>query len=391
MKRIHRGRAGRTIPVLLVLVMLLCSIPAMAAGSELELSTPYPGQSAKAGDNLTYSVTLHNGTEQGLTAELSAAVLPEGWEGYFEGSGTKISHIYAKAGGDATASFSLSIPAETQDGIYTVVLEAESGSYVSQLKLTLDVSAEEIGSSALTTQYASQEGASDTGFTFSTTVQNNTPNEQTYSLTANLPAGWSISFFPAGEQTQVAAITVPARSSQSVDVAVTPVAGVEAGEFKIPVSAISATETLETELSVTITGTYILTLSTPSGRLSFDAVANEQSAVTLSLYNQGNVDLQNVNLTSSAPDGWTVEFSESTVEILEAGAAREITAYVTPSEDAMSGDYALQLSAKTTETSDSADFRVTVKTQTVWGVVGIGLIAVAVLGLWLVFRKFGRR
>ncbi len=120
-------------------------------------------------------------------------------------------------------------------------------------------------------------------------------------------------------------------------------------------------------------------------------MANKQSAVTLQVSNQGNVDLQNVNLTSSAPTGWTVEFSESTIEVLEAGATREITAYVTPSEDAMSGDYAMSVSVKNTLASDSEDFRVTVKTETVWGVVGIVLLLVAVAGLWLVFQKFGRR
>lgn len=176
-----------------------------------------------------------------------------------------------------------------------------------------------------------------------------------------------------------------------MDVVVTPSADVEADTFTIPISAISATETLETELSVTIKGTYLVTLSTPSGRLSFDAVANQQSAVTLQVSNQGNVDLQNVNLTSSAPTGWTVEFSESTIEILEAGATREVTAYVTPSEDAMSGDYAMSISVKNTSASDSEDFRVTVKTETIWGVVGIGLLVLVMAGLWVVFQKFGRR
>ena len=144
-------------------------------------------------------------------------------------------------------------------------------------------------------------------------------------------------------------------------------------------------------MTVSITGTYILTLSTPSGRLSFDAVANKESIVSLTVSNQGNVDLKNVNLTSSAPSGWTVAFSESTIDLLEAGASRELTATVTPSEDAMSGDYALTLTAKNTEVSDTAEFRVTVETETIWGIVGVALILLAAAGLWFVFRKYGRR
>lgn len=75
----------------------------------------------------------------------------------------------------------------------------------------------------------------------------------------------------------------------------------------------------------------------------------------------------------------------------EAGATREVTVYVTPSEDAISGDYALMLTATGSETSDSAEFRVSVKTETVWGVVGVLLILAAVGGLTWVFRKYGRR
>lgn len=385
MKRMKLTRLMSLLGVL-VLLLSLC-VPATAAQTELELSTTYPGMTAKAGDSLSYTITLSNHGTEGVIADLNIVSLPEGWSGYYTGNSTGISQVYVKAGADAAVSFQLTIPEEAEDNVYTVVLGANE----STLVLNLDVTAQELGSSALSTQYAEQEGASGTAFTFSTTIQNNTPNEQSYSFTANAPTGWSVTFFPSGESTQVAAITVPARSSQTMDVVVTPSADVEADTFTIPVSAISATETLETELSVTIKGTYLLTLSTPSGRLSFEAVANKQSAVTLQVSNQGNVDLQNVNLTSSAPTGWTVEFSESTIEVLEAGATREITAYLTPSEDAMSGDYAMSVSAKNTVTSDSEDFRVTVKTETVWGVVGIGLLLVAVAGLWLVFQKFGRR
>ena len=96
-------------------------------------------------------------------------------------------------------------------------------------------------------------------------------------------------------------------------------------------------------------------------------------------------------LTSSAPTDWTVEFSESSISVLEAGTTYEVTAYVTPAEDALSGDYTFTLSASNSEVSSDAEFRVSVKTETVWGIVAVVLIAAAAGGLYLVFRKYGRQ
>lgn len=383
-------RRGAAVILALALAATM-SLAALAAGG-LETSTAYPGLTVKAGDSLDFDLDFTNGSGSGFSAALSIASIPEGWTGYFEGGGSEISHVYVKSGdNDAAATFCVTVPAEAEQGTYTISLRAAGGGFSSTLTLTLTVDQEEAGGSALTTEYAEQEGAAGTSFTFSTTIQNNTSKEQNYSFSSNAPAGWTVTFMPSGETTQVAAVTVDARGSQAMDVTVTPPNGVEAGTYTIPISAISASETLSGELTVVITGTYALDLSTPSGRLSFDANASKQTSLTISLTNSGNVDLQNINLTSSAPDGWTVEFAESSVDVLEAGATREVTVYVTPSEDAISGDYALMLTATGSETSDSAEFRVSVKTETVWGVVGVLLILAAVGGLTWVFRKYGRR
>ena len=373
-------------------VALAISMVVTANAASLEMSTSYPGMTVGAGDSLEFSLDFYNGSGSGINAALSVASIPEGWEGYFEGGGSEISHVYVKNGDNSSlATFYVTVPADAAEGTYTIRLQAAGSGLSSNLELTLEVAGEELGSSSLTTQYANQEGAAGTSFTFDTTIQNNTAQEQTYSFSTNAPAGWTVSFTPSGESTQVAAITVAARSSQTMEVTVTPPSGVEAGDYTIPISAISATETLSSELGVTITGSYTLELSTPGGLLSFDATANRQTSVTLSVTNSGNVDLQNVNLTSSAPDGWTVEFSQSSIDVLEAGATQEITAYVTPSEEAMSGDYVMTMNVQNSEASDYAEFRVTVKTETVWGIVGVLLILAAAGGLWYVFRKYGRR
>lgn len=376
---------------LLAMTLVLLSaavVPALAAEG-LSMSTDYPGVTVKAGDTVSFNLDFTNYSD-GSTVALSVLSIPEGWESYFEGSGSEVSHVYVQNGYmESLVSFDVSVPLETEQGTYEIQLKAEGNGLSSVLTLTLLVNEVELGNSVLSTQYPEQEGTTGTTFSFSSTIQNNTPNEQSYSLTANAPSGWTVTF--ETDSTQVAAVTVDARSSASVDIAVTPPETVESGTYTIPISATSATETLTDELKIVVTGSYDVTLSTTSGLLSFDAVANKQSTVTLSVTNNGNVDLENLNLTSSAPTGWTVEFSQSTIEKLEAGATVEVAAYVTPSDEAMSGDYEATITVKNSESTDSAEFRISVKTETTWGIVGFLLIAIVACGLWLVFRKYGRR
>ncbi len=376
------------------LLLIFCSAapPAFAAGG-LQMSTNYPGLTVKAGDSPSFDLDFYNGSGTGQNLGLSVESMPKGWKGYFEGNSGQVNRVFVKSGeNDAAVLFNVTIPEQVDEGTYKAVIKASAGGGFSDtLELEFRVNKEETGGGSFTTQYPEQEGSSSAGFDFSTTIVNNTPAEQSYSLSANVPSGWQVSFTPAGDSTQIASISVEARKSRGLNVKVTPPENIEAGKYTIPCTAVSAGETLSTDLTVVITGTYKLELSTPSGRLSLDANANREAAVTLSISNKGNVDIQNVSLTSSAPDGWTVRFEKPSVDVLTAGSTQQITAYIKPGKDAISGDYVTSISAKSPETSSAADFRVTVKTTTLWGIVGIIIILALVGGLAYVFRKYGRR
>lgn len=365
---------------------------APAAEPYIELSTQYPALTVKAGDSLTFDLDLDNysGVSQDIT--LSVAEIPEGWEGTFSAGSNQVSVVHVKnQATNSEVSFAVDVPLETADGEYIIRLAARGEDFADEMEIALTVSAEEIGESSFTAEYPSQEGDATTDFTFSATLINNTLSTQNYSFTSNAPSGWQVSFQPSGESTSVAALDVEARTTQAMDISVTPPENVEAGTYEIPVTATSVNESMPITLSVTITGSYGLTLSTPSGRLSLDAYANQESAVQLSLTNTGNSDLTNVNLTSSAPTGWTVRFANETIDIIEAGATVETTMYITPGEDAMSGDYATTITARNSDANDSVDFRITVKTETIWGLTGIGVIVLLAVVIIIVMRKYGRR
>ena len=99
-----------------------------------------------------------------------------------------------------------------------------------------------------------------------------------------------------------------------------------------------------------------------------------------------------MTLSASSPAGWTVTLNPEQVVEVPAEGEVEVTANVRPAEKAVSGDYMITFRAQPNEgASKSADFRVTVRTSTLWGVVGIALIAVAVAIVGLAVVRFGRR
>lgn len=368
------------------------SITSYADGG-LEIHTEYPGVTAKAGDSLTFTIDMDN-SGAACDASLSVASMPEGWEGYISGgSSDRITRIHVPNGTEsASATLHLEVPADAADGSYQVVLEAQgdNASYDS-LTIYLDVDQLEVSQGDFSSEYPEQEGSAGTSFSFNATLINNSATEQSYSLSANAPEGWQVAFKPSGESTQVASITLEPAVSQGLTITVTPPNNVSAGEYTIPCSAISAGETLDMELSVTVTESYDLSLSTPDGRLSFDTIAGDESDVTLSITNNSNVAIENVNLTSSAPSGWNVSFDTPTIDVIEAGATVEVSAHVTPSSEALTGDYVVTMTADASEVSDSAEFRVAVETSVIWGFAAVAIIVVLLAGIGYIFRKYGRR
>ena len=288
----------------------------------------------------------------------------------------------------------VTVPKELTEGTYVVEVGASSASGLSDtLSISFLVNEMKAGKGSFTSEYPQQEGTTGTNFSFSTTLINNGLKSQSYSLSSNAPAGWNVSFTPTGETTKVAAIEVESSTSKGMTVSVTPPEGIAAGEYDISCSAVSAEETLSTDLKVVITGSYGLKVGTPDGRLSFDAYAGKESDVTLNVTNTGNVDLQDVSLNSSLPSGWTVTYNleNNVIPSIPAGSTTEVIAHVKPGSEAITGDYVNTFTAKCEQAESSADFRVSVKTSTIWGIVAVVIILCTAGGLGYVFRKYGRR
>lgn len=381
--------------VMMALIMFWGSRTTVHAAGGLSLSTEYPGVTITPGETLNITLTLTNTSGSPVNADVAIASLPDGWEGYLQGGDYEVNEVHVGTASEGTQlTLHLTVPDALEEGTYTVQVDADVNEEIyDSLTLSFEVNEVNAGAGSFTTEYPEQEGTAGTSFSFSTTLINNGLSTESYSLSSSAPSGWQVSFVPSDESTSVASIEVESSTSQGLTVEVVPPEGVEAGEYDISCSAVSASETLTTDLKVVITGTYGISLSTPDGRLSFDSQANKDTDVTLTVTNTGNEELQNVTLTSSLPSGWEVTYDveDGIIDSIAAGSSAQVVATVTPSSEAITGDYVATFTAETDEATSSAEFRVSVKTSTLCGFVAVLIILCVAAGLVYVFRKYGRR
>jgi uncharacterized repeat protein (TIGR01451 family) len=132
-------------------------------------------------------------------------------------------------------------------------------------------------------------------------------------------------------------------------------------------------------------------LSGPEGRLSGDATAGKQRSFNFTLQNTGTAPAQSVKFDSTPPAGWKVTFDPKTIETIASGQNATVQVTMTPPDNAIAGDYMVDVGANGDGTSDSQSFRVTVLTSTMWGIAGLGVIGAAVIVLAAAVTRYGRR
>jgi uncharacterized membrane protein len=400
----HARHAGARRAFAIGLAALLCSLlmtsfgaGPVAAADTLTVFTPYPAVSVAPGSKVSFTLTVKTNVRRQVALAVSG--VPSGWTATLHGGGYVIDAVTA----DPTAStpevrLDVTVPADATAHTARIAVTGSAGSLSDRLALAVTVSAQAGGSVNLKSDFPVLQGPASGTFNFSLTLSNDTPQDLTFSLGAAGPAGWTVSARPSSQE-QASSTIVNAGSTSTISVSADPPAGVSAGDYPITVSANSGSQTVEAKLGVTIVGDYKLTLTTPDGRLNASGNAGSQISRSLSVQNDGSAPLTGVKLTATPPSGWKVTFSPSdTLEQIAPGQDGQVTALITPSGDAVAGDYVVSFtaSASSADSSGSAasasqEIRVTVETSLVWGLVGLLLIAAVLGGLYWVFRTYGRR
>jgi uncharacterized membrane protein len=282
------------------------------------------------------------------------------------------------------------VPAEAMEGDTTITLTGKGGGETATLPVVVHVASQAGGSVELKADFPTLQGTPDQSFDFTLQLSNDTPQQLTFSLQAQGPTGWTVSAHPSSEAT-AASVAVDAGSQQGITVTAKPPADEATGDFPIALAAVSGDHTAQAQLGVHITGRVDMQLTTPDQRLNTNASAGTAKQFTVTVVNNGTSPLNGVALSGTGPTDWKVEFDPATLDQVGPNQAVNATANITPSANAIAGDYVVTLKADAQDANQSIDVRVTVETSPVWGIIGALLILVALGGLVWVFRRYGRR
>lgn len=386
----------RAASLVLGLVLLLTpSVPAFAQSpvtSPLVISTRYPSQVVEAGKTVSISLDIENKGEQPLVVYLETTELPEGWKATFRGGGQIIKAVYVEPDQSRTVDLRLEQPQDVQPGTYRVVVVGRGDGVRAEFPIELTVEQKLPPKLSFSVELPVLRGTTSTNFQFRGTLKNDGDEDITVNLEAEAPEGFQVAFKPSFGSQEVTSLPVNANSSKSLDIEVRVPRNTPAGRYPIKVRAVGGDAEASVELAVEITGRAELSVTAPEGRLSANAYVGQETPLKVIVQNLGSAPARNVELSASEPANWKVEFDPQRIDEIPPGQQVEVTARIRPSDRAIAGDYMVTIRASADGgATDSTDFRITVLTSTAWGLVGIGLIAVAVLVVGFAVMRFGRR
>jgi len=386
--------------LLRLLVVLFVVIATVAAGAAekpsgvtgLYLTTRYPALTVRTGETTTIDLSLRNFNLPPQDLALSVPQLPSGWKATVLGGGQPIESAIVGPDSEEKLQLRLEPPSSIGPGSYSFLVEAQGGGSTLKLPITVTIGQELPAKLKLTTNFPALRGTATTSFKFKVTVANDSGRDATINFSADAPKNFQVTFTEAYGTQQLTSIPIEAGKSKDIEAAVALPRDTPAGEYKLALHAKSEAAFADLDLTITIIGQARLALAGEGGRLSGEAYAGQDSQLTLVAKNDGSEAARDVEFSATAPEGWKTSFDPKELPELDAGKSQSIKVTLTPAARAIAGDYQTTIRASSAGgQSESANFRITVLTSTVWGAVGIGVIAVALLVVVFAVARFGRR
>jgi len=362
-----------------------------APPAQLTVSTTYPSITVDPGGTAKFPLQVTSPVVERVDLTVTGAA--DGYTTTLKGGGLIVGSVTTTATNvSPPLELDVKVPAATVPGTQKLVVHGVSASGTSDLTLDLVVADTSGGDVSLTTDVIGQRGSTTQTFTFNLKLSNDTAQELTFTFEGTGPDGWDVTVQPSS-QAQAASVIVGAGDSENLTATVKPAFDAVAGDYPIVVTATSGDYSAQAQLTVELTGSYSFTMAPPDGRLNTSVTAGSATSYQVVITNTGSADLTNVVLTATPPTGWTATWDTPTIATVPVGQSVNANVAITPQNGAVAGDYIVTLTGRADQVTaqQTIQLRTTVETSSIWGFVGIALIVLVLIGLFLVFRRYGRR
>ena len=390
----------------IVVMVLLISLNSSAFSEEkkkdlpergISVSPEYTGivVSEEEGVNIDLIVTNQGRRDENI--DIAVTSIPDGWKAWIKTYSFGVTGVHVES--DKSKNLTLRAqPGETVGpGKYTIGIrgQTQDKKFVSTSQVTIEVKKKKEEKRPegikITTSYPVLQGPTDAKFEFSLEVENRLDKDTLFNLISKGPENWEINFKPAYEQKFISSLRLKADQSQTMAVEVKPYPFAKPGTYPISVKISSAEAEGEAILKVELTGTYNLEAGTATGLLSLNALRGNKANLSIYVQNTGSAPLNNLQFISFKPENWEVEFNPEKIDTLAPEQLKQVEVSITPTDQALVGDYSVHLRAEGGRVSKTIELRVTVNASSAWGWIGIGIIVFVMAGLVFLFIRLGRR
>lgn len=354
-------------------------------------STEYPSETVPPGKAATLDIKIHNA---GLPPQIVAVTLEraaKGWKTELLGGGKPVHSVFV--GPDSTSRLTLRLtpPDGATSGTHDFVLAARGADGSFELPLNITIGNVAPAGLKMESELPELRGGASSNFDFKISLTNSGGKDVTVRLDADVPRGFRASFRERYGSQELTSIPIKAGQKRDLSFKVEPPRQAKAGKYEVAAHATADGVSATTTLALDITGRPTLSLTGADERLSGDAQAGSESALDLVLVNNGSAAANDVKLSASEPSGWKVRFEPDRLASVAPGDRQTVKALITPSAEAIAGDYQVSMRASGDGGSTSSNFRITVRTSTLWGIAGVLTIAAALGVLGVSVVRYGRR
>ncbi len=357
----------------------------------------YTGVEIPQGESVSMDLIVKNRGKRPEVINLKILDVPKGWTARIKTYSFDVSGVYVDSDKTRTLTFKAEPDKTLQPGAYRfkILAQTPDKKLTSTSQILIKVKDTKKGKKSagvsISTSYPVLRGPTDATFEFSLEVTNELGKDKIFNLSADAPPNWDVNFKPAYEEKFISSLRLKSEQTSSLAVEVKPYPFAEPGEYPIMVKISSADAHAEAKLIVNLTGTYKMDIGTRDGLLSLNAQRGKTSKISIYVKNTGSATLKKIQFLSFKPENWEVKFSPEKIEALPSGQVKQVEVSITPSEQALVGDYSVTINPDAGKISKTLELRVTVKASTAWGWIGIGIIVFVLLGLVILFIRLGRR